>query len=245
MLKALFLLVAIVPSVATAAELKVAVASNFLIAAEKLAKAFEQETGHSIRLSSGSTGKLYTQIRAGAPFDIFLAADAERPARLESEGYALPDSRATYALGQLAIWSRKNELDLTPVSIIAQQPKRLAIANAATAPYGRAAEQAIKALGLDSLSAKRVRGENISQTYQLVYAGAAEMGFIAYSLYVARPTGSVWRVPADAHEPIEQQMVIIKRSENIGLARQWHNWLLSTGREIISAEGYAVEGAGA
>lgn len=242
MLKALLLLTAILPLQAMSAELRLAVASNFLATAEKLASAFEETTGHQVILSSGSTGKLYTQIRAGAPFDLFLAADSERPERLVNEGYALPESRATYALGQLALWSRKADLELNPQALLAQSPKRLALANAATAPYGRAAEQALTSLGLDELPAKRVRGENISQTYQLIYSGAAEIGFIAYSLYIARPSGSVWQIPTEAYEPIKQQMVILKRSKNPDLAQQWHQWMLDDGQAIIAAQGYALEG---
>ena len=241
MYKALLLLIALIPPQAISAELRLAVASNFLITAEKLAAAFEQQTGQRVTLSSGSTGKLYTQIRAGAPYDLFLAADAERPEKLEAEGYALAGSRATYALGQLALWSRKPNLDLSPDALLQQPPKRLALANAATAPYGRAAEQALSSLGLEALPSTQVRGENIGQTYQLVYAGAAEIGFIAYSLYIARPNGSVWQIPTEAYEPIEQQMVILKRSKNPELARQWHQWMLTEGQEIIAAEGYALE----
>ena len=245
MLRALLLLTAFIPLQAFSAELRLAVASNFLTTAEKLASAYEQETGHEVIISSGSTGKLYTQIRAGAPFDLFLAADAERPERLVNEGYALPESRVTYALGQLAIWSRKANFNLEPEALLRQPPKRLALANAATAPYGRAAEQAISYLGLTDLPSTQVRGENISQTYQLVYAGAAEVGFIAYSLYTARPSGTIWQIPTEAYDPIEQQMVVLKRSTNLELAHQWHAWMLSEGRKIIAAEGYALEASNA
>ena len=224
-----------------AAELRVAVASNFLITLEKLADAFAYETGHRIKVSSGSTGKLYTQIRAGAPYDLFLAADSERPSLLESEGRVLPDSRKTYALGQLAFWSRKGDVEINVDALRSNPPKRLALANAKTAPYGRAAEQALERLGLNDLRSQRVRGENIGQTFQLVYSGAAELGLVAQSLVLAQQSGSSWLIPEETYEPIEQQMVIVKRTKQPELARQFQQWMLSKGRQIILDDGYLLE----
>ena len=224
-----------------AAELRVAVASNFLITLEKLADAFAYETGHRIKLSSGSTGKLYTQIRAGAPYDLFLAADAERPSLLESEGRILPDSRMTYALGQLAFWSRKDGVAISVDALKSNPPKRLALANAKTAPYGRAAEQALEGLGLNDLKSQRVRGENIGQTFQLVYSGAAEIGLVAYSLVLAQQSGSAWLIPEENYEPIEQQMVIVKRTKQPELAQHFQQWILTKGRQIILDDGYLLE----
>lgn len=224
-----------------AAELRVAVASNFLITLEKLADTFAYETGHRVKVSSGSTGKLYTQIRAGAPYDLFLAADSERPRLLESEGRILPESRMTYARGQLAFWSREAGIEISFDVLQSNPPKRLALANAKTAPYGRAAEQALKSLDLDSLGSLRVRGENISQTFQLVYSGAAELGLVAYSLVLAQQSGSSWLIPTENYEPIEQQMVIVKRTKQPELARQFQQWMLTKGRQIILDDGYLLE----
>ena len=226
---------------AQAAELRVAVASNFLITLERLADAFAYETGHRIKLSSGSTGKLYTQIRAGAPYDLFLAADRERPELLEAEGRILPNSRKTYALGQLAFWSRVEGQQISVEQIVSNPPKRLALANAKTAPYGRAAEEALTALGMRGLPSQHVRGENIGQTFQLVYAGAAELGLVAYSLVLAQQRGSSWLISTENHEPIEQQMVIVKRTEQPELARQFQQWMLTKGRQIILDDGYLME----
>ena len=235
----LFLLVLCLP--VQAAELRVAVASNFLLTLEKLADAFAYETGHRIKISSGSTGKLYTQIRAGAPYDLFLAADSERPSLLEAEGRILPGSRTTYALGQLAFWSRVEGQSMSVEQIKSNPPKRLALANAKTAPYGRAAEEALQALGLENIPSKRVRGENIGQTFQLVYSGAAELGLVAYSLVLAQQSGSSWLIPTESYEPIEQQMVIVKRTKQPELARQFQQWMLTKGRQIILDDGYLLE----
>lgn len=224
-----------------AAELRVAVASNFLITVERLAEAFHYETGHSIKLSSGSTGKLYTQIRAGAPYDLFLAADADRPERLEAEGRTLESSRKTYALGQLALWSRKPDLELSAETLKNAPPARLALANARTAPYGRAAEEALVSLGLQDIESQKVRGENIGQTFQLVYSGAAELGLVAYSLVLAQNEGSHWLVPPESHAPIKQQMVIIKRTTQPKLAQAFQQWMLTKGRSIILNDGYLLE----
>ena len=224
----------------TAAELRVAVASNFLITLEKLAEVFAYETGHKLRISSGSTGKLYTQIRAGAPYDLFLSADTERPERLEREEHTLTDSRVAYAFGQLAFWSRKTNIDLSAEALRAEPPARLALANARTAPYGRAAEQALTALDFDALPIQRVRGENIGQTFQLAYSGAAEVGLVAYSLVKAQNSGSHWLLPVESYEPIEQQMVILKSTYKPELARQFQQWMLNEGRNIILNDGYRL-----
>lgn len=231
-------------SAADAAPLRLAVASNFLITAEQLASAFEEKTGHRVQISSGSTGKLYTQIRAGAPYDLFMAADSERPERLVNEGLADPQTLRTYAIGQLVIWSPKPGLDLSPDALLKNPPQRISTANPATAPYGRAAKEAMDRLGLNTLADQLVYGENIAQTYQLTYSGAAELGLIAHSLYRARPVGSIWPVPVQMHGPIKQQMVILKRTTNPELAKQWHSWVLSRGRTLIEAEGYLLEAKG-
>lgn len=221
-----------------AAELRVAVASNFLKTAQRLAEEFNYETGHRLIISSGSTGKLYMQIRAGAPYDLFLAADAERPTLLETEDRILPGSRKTYALGQLALWSRTEGIALDAGYLKQYPPARLALANAATAPYGRAAEEALAALGLQDLPSQKVRGENIGQTYQLVYSGGAEMGLVAYSQVVAELSGSHWLIPAESYAPIEQQMVIVKRTHVPQLAQQFQQWMLTKGLQLMREDGY-------
>jgi len=198
-------------------EVRVAVATNFIEVMETLAQRFEQRTGHRVLLSSGATGKLYAQIKNGAPFDLFFAADARRPELLEQEGVALPGSRFTYARGELVLWSPQPALiDDGPATLAAAQFDHLAIANPKTAPYGRAAQQALEQLGLwQTLQGKLVRGENIGQAYQYVHSGNAALGFVARSQVYRRgeyAAGSHWLVPAALHDPIVQQVVQLQPS---------------------------------
>lgn len=203
---------------ALSATLKIAVASNFSQAAKQLAERFQAERGHRVLLSIGSTGKHYAQIRNGAPFDAFLAADSRRPLLLEQEGLALPGSRFTYAVGRLLLWSPDGSLIDPQGKVLTDGSFRhLAIGNPRLAPYGRAAWQVIERLGLEtSVTGHLVRGENIGQTFQFVSSGNAELGFVALS-QVQRPgapiPGSFWRVPEHLYDPIEQQAVLLRDSE--------------------------------
>lgn len=204
------LLLAVTP--AQAGEVRVAVASNFAPALEDLAPAFTERTGHRLRLSPGSTGKLYAQIRRGAPFDVFLAADRARPERLEREGHIVSGSRFTYARGQLVLWSLGPSLPETLAAALEDERLApLALANPALAPYGRAARQTLERLGLwREREPSLVRGENIAQTYQYVATGHAPLGLVALSQYRQRPRGEMRPVPTDLHEPIEQQGVLLR-----------------------------------
>ena len=200
-----------------AAELLVAVASNFRPAMEQIAIAFEKTTGHRVRLVPGSTGKHYAQIRNGAPFDIFLAADIERPLRLEREGLAVPESRFTYALGSLVLWSPQANLVDADGEVLDSQPfRRLAIANPRLAPYGHAAMQVLESRGLwKTLQSRLVRGENVSQAFHFVHSGNADLGFVARSQILASNNdagGSAWTVPQALYSPIEQQCVMLRDS---------------------------------
>lgn len=193
----------------------VAVASNFNNAITELASRFETTSEHQITLIFGSTGKHYAQIKHGAPFDLFFAADARRPQLLEEEGLAEPGSRFTYALGKLVLWSPQPDL----VDPKGKMPKNgtfryLSIANPKLAPYGRATEEVLQASGLwKSLHGKMVRGENIGQALQFVRSGNAELGFVAYS-QIKRPghpvIGSYWEIPQSLYTPITQQAVLLK-----------------------------------
>lgn len=196
-----------------AAELVIAVASNFQPAMHQLARRFEAKTGHRLRLVTGSTGKHYAQVHNGAPYDLFFAADSERPLRLEQEGLARPDSRFTYALGALVLWSPDTSLvDSAGEVLRGDAFGRLAIANPRLAPYGRAARETLVALGLwASLQDRLVRGENIAQAFHYVYSGNAQLGLIAHAqLRTLDVPGSRWPVPAELHAPIEQQAVLLK-----------------------------------
>jgi len=180
-----------------------------------IARRFEAVSGHEVTLIPGSTGKLHAQIVNGAPFDLFLAADTERPSRLEQLGVAVRGTRFTYALGRLVLWSPDPDLVDARGAVLASARFRfLAIANPELAPYGRAAHEALAALGLwEALQARLVRGENIGQTYQFVRSGNAQLGLVAAAQLArdaGRPPGSGWDVPAGLHAPIEQQAVLLK-----------------------------------
>lgn len=203
------------PGASTAEQMRVAVASNFADAMAAIARRFEAATQHVVALSTGSTGKLYAQIRNGAPFDAFFGADVRRPQLLEQERVAVPGSRFTYAVGRLVLWSPQPGY-VDPEGRVLQRGafRHLAIANPVLAPYGKAAQEVLQARGLwDALSGRLVRGENIGQTYQFVSTGNAELGFVAWS-QVMRPgqtlAGSLWRVPQALYNRIEQQAVLLQ-----------------------------------
>jgi molybdate transport system substrate-binding protein len=198
----------------TGSPLRLAVASNFADAARLLADGFTRQTGDSVAISAGSTGTLYTQIHNGAPFDLFMAADTERPARLEQEGQAASGSRFTYAVGRLVLLSATGELaDSADAARRLKSSRRLAIANPALAPYGAAAKAVLEGMGLwDSLQSRLITGENISQTLQFVQSGNAEFGFVALSQVIhdsTVPPGATWLVPQALYPPIEQQAVML------------------------------------
>ncbi|MEM9176586.1 MAG: molybdate ABC transporter substrate-binding protein [Myxococcota bacterium] len=230
---------------AAADEVVVAVASNFAAAARALATRFESTTDHEVTLVTGSTGKLYAQIVRGAPFDVFLAADAVRPARLVDEGRALADSRRVYALGRLVLWSRSPARfeRLGPEALARGGFRHLALANPDLAPYGRAARETLRALDLETgLAGRLVFGENVGQTFALVASGNAELGFVAASQLVARDdVGSGWLVPRDLHAPIRQEGVLLARSAGNAAARSFFDALVSReGKRTIEAAGYEV-----
>jgi molybdate transport system substrate-binding protein len=230
---------------AMADEVLVAVASNFTGAIKAVAERFEQDTGHEVVLSFGSTGKHYAQIRHGAPYHAFFAADVKRPQMLDDEGRIVPGSRFTYAFGKLVLWSPDAELVDAGGGILAQGDfQRLAIANPRLAPYGAAAQQVLEARGLwDALQPRVVRGENIGQAYQYVKSGAAQLGFVAYSQVRtpdSDPSGSAWVVPEELYTPIEQQAVLLKDTP---AARAFMDYVRSKeAAGIIEGYGYGVAG---
>lgn len=238
---AALLLGALAVNPARAETLRVAVASNFRPAMLQLAERFEQDSGQQLTLIFGSTGKHYAQIVNGAPFDAFLAADAERPRRLEQEGHALPGSRFVYALGRLVLWSPDTALvDDSGAILRSDRFRHLAIANPDLAPYGAAAREVLRALGVwEALQGRLVRGENIAQAYQFVASGNAELGFVARAQRVAAgadATGSSWTPPAALYGPIEQQAVLLTDSP---ATRAFAAFLQSAeARALIRAAGY-------
>jgi len=207
-----------------------AVAANFTVAMQKLAPDFEQATGHKLVASFGSTGKLYAQIRNGAPFDVLLAADEERPRRLEAEGLAVAGSRFTYATGQLALWSPDPKVVDAGGSVLREgQFAHLAIANPKTAPYGVAAEQVLRRLGVwDLVESRLVRGENITQTFQFVSSGNAALGLVALAQVQALTParrGSYWIVPTNLHDPLRQDAILLRRAAKNVAARALLDYL--------------------
>lgn len=221
----------------------IAVASNFSRPAAELSAQFEGETGISVRISSGSTGKLFAQILNGAPYDIFLAADAERPILLEEAGHTARDSRFTYAQGALVLWSGNAEDCLAVLT--GEDAGHVALANPETAPYGRAAVEFLFNEGLwDSVAERAVYGENISQTLQFVATGNAVAGFIARSqltLPQLPDTGCAWEVPDSSYAKIEQQAVLLSRAATNKNARRFFEYLRSDeARDVVTRHGYTV-----
>jgi molybdate transport system substrate-binding protein len=233
---------------ATADEINVAVAANFLGTLEQLAPKFRQASGHTLKISSGASGQFYAQIKNGAPFDVFLSADNERPKQLADEGLAIARSRFTYAVGKLVLWSPKaNVLDDSGAVLKSDRYRFVAVANPRTAPYGAAAQDVLTKLGLwETLNAEKrvVVGENIGQTYQFVATGNAELGFVALSqvLKGGKVTGSAWQPPESMYPRIAQDAVVLKSTNKLTAANAFLTWLRSdaTARSIIEAAGYRV-----
>lgn len=229
---------------AFAEEVQVAVAANFTAPAKVIAADFEKATGHKVVLSFGSTGKFYTQIKNGAPFDVFLAADDTTPAKLEKEEGIVAGSRFTYATGKLVLWSAKADYVDTKGEILKKGTfSHLAIASPKLAPYGAAAVETMNKLGVyDTLQPKFVTGENIGQTFSFVSSGNAELGFVALSQVFENgrlKSGSGWIVPADLHEPIRQDAVILAHGKDNRAAAEWITYLKSEPvRNIIRSFGY-------
>jgi molybdate transport system substrate-binding protein len=224
-------------------ELRIAVASNFAPVLEQLAVDFKKSSGHAVVLSAGASGKLYTQITSGAPFDLFFSADSEKPVQLVTEKRAVAGTQYTYALGQLVLWSSTLKLgENAQATLKAAAFRHLAIASPSLAPYGAAAQQVLEKLQLwEPLQAKLVQGENIAQTLQFIESGNAELGFIAKAQWLALPVeqrGSPWQVPAELHKPITQDAVILKDSP---AARAFMGFMQSAAaRATIAQTGYAL-----
>jgi len=222
-------------------DVPVAVAANFTEPVKQIAAAFQARTGHHLVLSFGSSGQFYTQITQGAPFQVFLSADAERPQRLEREGLGVPGTRFTYAVGQLVLYSRTPGLaDDGGAALRRGAFAKLAIADPATAPYGVAAIQAMTRMGVyPKLAAKIVKGSSITQAFQFVQSGAAELGFVALSQVVGQRGGSRWVVPPALHAPIEQQAILLAPGQKRPAARAFLAFLKSPeARAIIRRYGY-------
>lgn len=216
---------------------RVAVAANFANPLRELVKLYEKDhPDASVQLTVASTGKLAAQIRQGAPFDMFLAADARRPKQLSQENLIVKGSRRTYALGRLALWSPDPNLDLGPKLLEEGRVSPLALANAKTAPYGAAAAAVLARIKLPS-SVKLVRGENVAQAWTFAKTGAARAAFVALS-QVQGNGGSLWLPPTDRYPPIIQQSVLLETRPE---AKAFYDFLFSdAARAVIKHDGYGL-----
>ncbi|XQE68424.1 molybdate ABC transporter substrate-binding protein [Pseudomonas sp. P3C3] len=227
-----------------AGEVQVAVAANFSAPMQAIARAFGQSSGHRVVAAYGATGQFYAQINHGAPFEVLLAADDSTPAKLENEGAGVPGSRFTYAVGALALWSaRPGYVDDAGAVLKSDTFRHLAIANPQTAPYGLAATQVLDQLGLtEAIEPRLVEGQNIAQAYQFVASGNAELGFVALSQVYKDgqiTRGSAWQVPAQLHEPIRQDAVLLTKGQDNPAARALLEYLRGEqAATLIRAYGY-------
>ena len=228
-------------SAAQAETVNVAVAANFTKVAEELAPLFKAETGHDVVYSFGATGQLYTQATQGAPFEVFLSADDVRPTKSIEDGIGVDGTVFTYAIGALALYSTSLDLSDGKAILEAGDFDKIAIADPETAPYGRAATEALTALGLtEAVTPKLVTGENITQALQFIDSGNAELGFVAASQVIGK--SSVWLVPADLYEPIRQDAVLLKTGEANPAAIAFIDFLKSDAAvAVIEKAGYIVE----
>jgi molybdate transport system substrate-binding protein len=228
---------------AVAGQSNIAVAANFTEAAKEIAAAFKAKTGHDAVLSFGATGQLYTQITQGAPFDVVLSADTERPKKAVDDGLGVAESRFTYAIGKLVLWSKNPNLVKGEDTLKGGAFAKLAIANPVAAPYGAAAVETMKALKLDeALQPKIVQGNSIAQTFQFIDTGNAELGFVALSQLAGKSEGSRWMVPQAVYSPIKQDAVLLKRGVANEAATAFMSFLKGTeARAIIGKYGYAID----
>ena len=242
----LFFTLAVSAGLARAAEVQVAVAANFAAPMKKIAAEFERATGDKAVLSLGSTGNFYAQIKNGAPYQVFLSADAATPRKLEREGLAVAGTGFTYAIGKLVLWSAQpGFIDAGGEVLKKENFRHLAVANPQLAPYGAAALETLRKLGLlATLTPKLVQGQNIAQTYQFVRSGNAELGFVALSqVYEGGKlkSGSAWIVPGDLYRPIRQDAVLLKPGAANPAAEALMRFLKGAqARAVIQDYGYGL-----
>ncbi len=235
-----------VAGAAHAGEVNAAVAANFTAPVQQIAELFQKETGHTVKLSFGSSGKFYSQIKEGAPFDVFLAADEKNPKLLEQEGLAVKDSRFVYALGKLVLWSAKPGLVDDKGAVLSKDNyNKLSYADPKLAPYGLAAQETLQKMKLwDKVQGKLVTGESITQTYQFAATGNADLAFIALSQITKDgkvTEGSWWMVPADMYAPIKQSAVQLSAAKDPAAAKAFMTFLKSEKAvAIIRGFGYGL-----
>lgn len=214
------------PTQADTCRLKVAVAASFRPALEALLPQFEASSGCRVALTSGSSGVLYQQALHGAPFDLFLSADRQRPALLERQGRVVPGSRRTYARGLLALWLPESARGSE--TLLRRWRETIVLADPEVAPFGVAARQVLQSLGVWGTGrAQLARAHNAGQAFMLLEAGHARIGFVAASQMAAGGRGNLWLVPQALYEPIDQQLVVLRRGDNRRMARALADYLAS------------------
>jgi molybdate transport system substrate-binding protein len=226
---------------ADAGEVRAAVAANFSVPAKTIAEQFQVDTGHTVKLSYGSTGKFYSQIKSGAPFDVLLAADDETPRKMAKEGLGDAASEFTYAIGKLVLWSKKPGFVDAGGHVLQSKFDKLAIANPKLAPYGLAAQETLESLGFwAGVQGRIVMGESIGQTLQFADTGNADLAFIALSQTIAKPgPGSSWVVPKHLYNPIRQDAIILAHPQDKAAAEAFLKYLKGAKAAlVIKAYGY-------
>jgi molybdate transport system substrate-binding protein len=236
-------LLAAAGSPALAGQTQVAVAANFTAPAKEIAAAFKDKTGEEAALSFGASGQFYAQIQQGAPYQVFLSADADRPKAAVDAGLAVADSRFTYAIGKLVLWSKSLDLAKGDETLKANAFAKLSIANPKSAPYGAAAIEAMIKLGVyDPIQPKIVQGASIAQAFEFVDTGNAELGFVALSQLANVTAGSRWLVPAALYAPIRQDAVLLKTAADDEASKAFLAFLTGPeARAIIEKYGYTLE----
>ena len=237
------LLAAFGAALAKADDVSVAVAANFTAPVKEIAAAFEKKSGHHAVLSFGATGGLYTQITQDAPFEVFLAADEARPKKAVADGFAVADSLFVYAVGKLVLWSKSADAVKDVATLKTASFSKIAICNPTAAPYGAAAVATMQKLGLyDALKPKIVEGADITQAFQFVDSGNAEVGFVALSQLAGKSGGSRWLVPQELYPPIKQDAVLLKKGASHDAAKAFLEFLKGPeAHEVIERYGYGFD----
>ena len=233
-----------------AEEITIAAAADLNFAFKEIVAEYEKTTGNHVKLTLGSSGNYFAQIQNGAPFDLYFSADIAYPRKLEEAGLTVPGSLYQYAVGRIVLWAGKgSHLDISKGLEVLREPtiRKVAIANPKHAPYGKAAVAAMDYFKVyDQVKDKLVLGENISQAAQFVESGAADVGIIALSLALAPPmqaAGHYWEIPADAHPPIEQGVVMLMSGKNQESAKAFLSFIQGVeGQAMMKRYGFIIPG---
>lgn len=231
-----------------AEKISIAAAADLKFAMEEIVTSFNKyHSGDEVQVIYGSSGKFHTQIRQGAPYDLFFSADIGFPRELAKQGQAGSDVKP-YAVGRIVLWSSEvNVTKMTVANLVDPKITKIAIANPKHAPYGKRAEEALRSLGLwEKLQSKMVFGENIAQTAQYVQSGNAQVGILALSLAISpelAKKGNYYLIPDNLHNPLEQGYVITKSGANKPLARLFAEYMGSKqARGIMTKYGFVLPG---